>query len=318
MEAKPFASSIFTAMLLAACGGGSSSTTTNQGTLTIGITDAPADNAEQVWVRFTGITLKPAGGEQIVFPFQDPLDIDLASLTDGNSVALLNDAEVDAGAYEWIRFDVDAELDGNFEYSYVVTNDGGSMGMEDLSVPSDRMRLVTGFVVTESQNTNFMIDVDLRKWLTNPVGQDGWFLRPALRMVDMTEYGSIRGTVDPALTMDDVDEPEETQCANDAMTDAGNVVYVYEGFDVGPTDIDTTDDDDMPNVDPITTANATMDPETNGLLSYTVPFLSPGDYTVAFTCQGLNEDPEAADGLVLVGAANVEVIDGEDTFHDFE
>ena len=291
---------------VAACGSGGSPDATG-GTLSIAITDAPVDNVEKVWVRFTGMTLKPQNGQQFTITFDTPFDIDLASLDGGNTATLLNNEPVEAGRYNWIRFEVDAEFDDNFMYSYVETSIGG---MEDLAVPSDRLRLVSGFVVTVNQNTSFVIDWDLRKGLTNPVGQPGWFLRPALRIIDMTEHGSISGTVADSLTSDALNEPVETQCNNDPNDYSGNVVYVFEGA-VTPDDIRTMDDTD---VDPLTTANVRQD--INGIYRYSVAFLSPGDYTVAFTCQGLSEDPETDDELVFVSAL-VTVVDGEDTIHDF-
>jgi hypothetical protein len=291
---------------LAACGSGGSHDAAN-GTLSIAITDAPVDYVEKVWVRFTGMTLKPQNGEQFTIAFAPPLDIDLVSLDGGNTVTLLNNEPVMAGRYQWIRFDVDAEFDDNFTYSYVETSIGG---MEDLEVPSDRLRLVSGFVVTANQNTSFVIDWDLYTGLTDPVGQPGWFLRPALRIIDMTEYGSISGTVADSLTTDAVDEPIETQCNNDPNDDSGNVVYVFEG-DVMPDDITTMDDTD---IDPLTTANVQQDE--NGIYRYSVAFLSPGDYTLAFTCQGLSEVLETDDELAFV-SATVIVVDGEDTIYDF-
>jgi hypothetical protein len=293
---------------VSACGGGGGgSSDTTDGTLSIAITDAPADDALEVWVRFTGMTLKPQNGPQDPITFATPVDVDLASLTDGNTVTLLNDVRVAAGRYEWIRFEVDAEFDDNFDYSYVVTSMGGE---EDLKVPSDRLRLVSGFVVTVNQNTSFVIDWDLRKGLTNPVGLDGWFLRPALRIVDMTEYGSISGTVADSLTSDSPGEPPATQCNNDPNDDSGNVVYVFEDV-VTADDITTLDDTD---VDPLTTANVRQDD--GGIYRYSVAFLSPGEYTIAFTCQGLSEDPETDDPLLFV-SDTVTVVDGEDRVYDF-
>ena len=81
--------------------------------------------------------------------------------------------------------------------------------------------------------------------------------------------------------------------------------------DVIPDDITTMDDTD---IDPLTTANVQQDE--NGIYRYSVAFLSPGDYTLTFTCQGLSEVLETDDELAFVSAL-VTVVDGADTPHHF-
>jgi hypothetical protein len=96
-----------------------------------------------------------------------------------------------------------------------------------------------------------------------------------------TEHGSIAGTVAidqlPAL------------CNSNPNTGAGNVAYVFEGFDITPDDID-----DEP-AEPLTTADIRLDQ------TYRIAFLSPGEYTVAFTCQAADDiAPDADDPSLLV------------------
>jgi len=47
------------ATLVAACGGGSS---TSMGSLSVGITDMPVDDAERVVIAVAGLAIKPEGG----------------------------------------------------------------------------------------------------------------------------------------------------------------------------------------------------------------------------------------------------------------
>ncbi|MDF1614391.1 hypothetical protein P0N66_05450 [Desulfurivibrio alkaliphilus] len=45
------------AALLLGCSGGSGSSSDKQGTLSLGVTDAPVAEATNVWVRFSGVEL---------------------------------------------------------------------------------------------------------------------------------------------------------------------------------------------------------------------------------------------------------------------
>ena len=180
--------------------------------------------------------------------------------------------------------------------------------MVELRVPSgdqQGLRLVSGFTVTANQNSSFMIDWDLRKGLTNPVGQVGYFLRPALRITEMTRHGTIAGTVADALVLAE-------GCLNDLAEDRGNLVYVFEGAGVVPADIDGS------NNDPLTSGAVAVDSSAAGAYTYSVPCLSPGQYTVAFPCQGLSDDPAVTDaGLLFAGPHSATVVHGATTVVDF-
>lgn len=290
-----------TALFLGACGGGSSSGP-GQGTLSIQLTDAPVDGVTNVTVEFAGITVNPNDGPHIDFTFDTPVAVDLAALTEDNTEILLNGEILPAGEYNWIRLNVNADCDTVFD-SFVSVDTGGDV---ELRVPSARgLQLGNGFVITANQNTSFVIDWDLRMGLVDPQGSSCFKLRPSLRIIDMTQHGSIAGTVDPSLISDPA-------CTSDPNTEAGNVVYVYEGSDVVPDDIDDNDPE------PVTTANVRFD-SNSGNYEYMAAFLSPGPYTAAFTCQGQDdiipddENPQldADDDISFTPGMNVEVVDGQ-------
>ncbi len=294
-------------LLLLGCGGGGSgsdSITSQNGTLSLFITDAPVDNVAVVRVQFAGVTVKPQQGEPIEFLFDLPADIDLLTLTGENSMLLLNNETVPAGRFEWLELHVNAEFDNEFD-SFVMEDTGGMLELEVPSGSQSGLRLVSGFTVTANQNSSFVIDWDLLKALTRPPGQPGWLLRPALRITDMTEFGSIAGTVADGLLMDDT-------CENDLAADTGNNVYVYEGHNVGPDDIGGS------GVEPLTTAPVVLDMNTAGAYTYRVTFLSPGDYTLALNCQGANEDPEVDDDLTFLQPTNTTVVDDQESLVDFQ
>ena len=119
-----------------------------------------------------------------------------------------------------MRLAVNAEFDNVFD-SYAMKSTGEEEEIE-LRVPGGSqsgLKLVSGFTVTEDQPTHLVIDWDLRKALTDPLGQPGYHLRPALRITDMALYGTLSGTVADALVMD-------ASCTNDLVAHTGNAVYI--------------------------------------------------------------------------------------------
>jgi len=68
-------------------------------------------------------------------------------------------------------------------------------------------------------------------------------------------------------------------------------------------------------VDPVVTGIVQQDQ--NGAYTWSVTFLSPGDYTVALTCQALDDDAATDDEIVFGDSLNASVTDGRDTVVDF-
>jgi Domain of unknown function (DUF4382) len=260
----------------AACSG--SSGDGGSGTLTLSLMDAAVDHVTEVHVEITAIWLKPAGGPAVELPLTDtPITVDLLELTVDNAAILVDGALVDAGTYEWLAMDVNAEFDNVFD-SYVLTDTGG---MEEIRVPSGRVRLVSGFEVAEAQAVQFLFDWDLRQALVDPPAFDpGFILKPAFRVIDVTEYGVLRGAIAVATVTDaandcNADDPVQLDY------DIGNVVYIYTGLGVTPDDIDANDPEPLTTVDAVLNAESTH-------YEYRM-LLAPGEYTIAFTCHGGND-----------------------------
>lgn len=292
---KPLANALLVSSILglAACGGSSS----GSGRLSLSVTDAPVDNANQVVVEFTGVTIKPAEGEAVEFDFEEPKSINLLDLQGTLSESLI-DETVAAGEYSWIRLHVNADRDGKLD-SFIEFDDGNQL---ELYVPSGSqtgLKLVSGFTVPVGSNADFTIDFDLRKSITNPVGmQNAVILKPALRIVDNTVVGSIAGSIDATLVSE--------QCA-DATLDDG-AVYVYSGTDA------TTADVQGAATDPLVTALVSF---SEGNYQYEAGFLPEGSYTIAYTCDAGSDDPEQENTLSFVGTTNLDVTADTETTHNF-
>ena len=300
------ATSVFS--LVAACGGGGGSAPTepvisNQpatGIINIAITDAPVDEVSVVNVQFSAVTLKQSAGDEIEIIFDSPKDFDLLTLTGGMTAELLSDTDVPTGDYNWMRLAVNAEFDNVFD-SYAMT----PTGQVELRVPSgtkNGLKLVSGFTVTQNQSTNLVIDWDLRKALSDPVGKPGLHLRPALRVTNMAAYGTLNGTVAEALVTND-------DCSNDLAAQTGNAVYIYNGTTDTPGDVGDAEND------PFVTATVMQDGD--GVYTYEVNFLSVGEYTAAFTCQANSDDSETDDEIVFSAPQPFVIEDGVTTSVNF-
>lgn len=295
---------LFTGFLVAcSSGGGGSTSETTGATMSISLMDAPVDDVSGIYVEIAGFFIKPQGdGPAIELPMSAPtVTVNLLELTADNAAVLVDNAAISPGSYSWLEMEVNAELDGIMD-SYVMTNVGGQEDLE-VSVPSGRIRLVETFDVAVNQAVRLLFDWDARQGLINPPGRPGYILKPAFRVLEVTEFGSLSGTVDP-LTL------EDASCLNDHPSNptVGNVVYVYQGSDATPVDIDGVDPD------PIATANVELNLSSDYV--YRI-LLMPGDYTAAFTCEARNDLPESTETIEFLSPTNV-TIDGTGQVLDFE
>jgi len=284
--------------VFAGCGGSGETPAPDDATgiVNIAITDAAVDTVTEVWVEFTGVTLKPQNGDNVVVTFDTPKSINLLDLQDGKTEALLPDTRVDVGRYNWMRLGVNAEFD-NVMDTYAMLKDGSQVELRIPSGSQTGLKLVSGFTVTQNASTNLVIDWDLRKALSNPRGQPGMHLRPALRVTDMAAFGTLEGAVAEELTTAD-------GCGDDSTV--GNAIYIYNDVVEDPLDIRSAE------TDPLVTATLGAD------LAYSVSYLSAGNYTAAFTCQADADDPELEDEIVFsVVNTEVTIADGEVTRVDF-
>lgn len=311
---KPLAIAITSAIMLSACGGGSSGSG-GSSTTTFSVTDAPVDDVEAVKVTFTRIDLKAASGAEndVSITFDEPVTIEnLRDLTGNASTPILSDASIPPGDYNQLRIFVD----GGFPNS-TVTPEGGNE--TDLYIPGQQngnsngnpqfLRLVSGFTVAAGSKSDFTIDFVLRKGLTKPENQDYYLLRPAMRLVNNLEVGSISGSVSSTV----VNHPE---CL---LKEGNGAVYLY--------DEDLTTGDAMPEdyfdselatgVRPI--ASAEVGQNESGEFTFTIGFVEAREaaYSVAYTCEPANDDPGTDDEIDFTEVQSTTVTAGEESTVSF-
>jgi hypothetical protein len=283
---KLLLSSVLVACALAACRLDStdSSGPTTSGNLTINLTDAPVDDALEVVVVFTGIELQPeSGGPPITIDLPAPKSIDLLKYRNGATTNLIDGASVPAGRYLWLRLLLRAEQ--NLQSgSYIRLLDGRQFPLYIPSGSETGLKLVRGLTVAQGSITKLLIDFDLRKSLVAPPGQQpNWFLKPALRLIDELQVGTVSGTVD-------VSALAGATGATAATCKAG--VYVFTGTNATPDDMDGKSSD---GADPIVYLPVTP-AAGNNTASYSVPLLEIGAYTIAGTCQfNVDADPSVSE-----------------------
>jgi hypothetical protein len=264
---------------LAACGGGGSS---GDGRVTVSITDAPVDVAQEVWVKVTGVAFKPEGGAPEIVQNFTPRTLNLLQYQQGDAAVLLDDVPFTAGRYQWLRLIIESEP--NVRDSYVMV-DGAECELHVPSGAESGLKMNRGFSITADGSLALTIDFDLRQSLRAPPGQasgtsdactQGYLMRPTLRLVDDANVGAVSGTV----SFEAGTPPEDCMAK----------VYLFSGA-VTPDDIE--DAEVASDVDPLAVVGVTL-PEGAASGTYRAAFIPAGNYTIAFTC---TDDTEADESL---------------------
>lgn len=291
------------------CSSGSDGPST--GELSLGLTDGPVEDAEHVWVQFTGLELKLADGPPESYPFDpDSCDvyvevdetckIDLLALA-GTEQRTIFVEDLPIGDVQWVRLMVDAEL--NTMDSYIeLYDETENLVMCSLWVPSGAetgLKLVGGLTVV-SNGSRYMLDFDVARSIVQPPGlaadaeaptvaemcTENYVLKPTIRIIDETEAGSITGIIDRSVLYTLNDQSEEVLvegCRDDNLDGVVDYlsVYAFEDFADQP-DPAVLDDYDGEG-DPV--ASAIVEHDLNSQeYSYEIGYLLTGNYRLGLTC----------------------------------
>ena len=260
------------APLLAACGGGGGA---SSATMNLGITDGPVASASAVVISFTGVELQPSGGgKAVTFNFSSPKTIDLLQEQNGNEAALLSGASVPAGNYDWIRLLLNVSSNGTVANSYIEIN-GAQYPLMIPSGAQTGLKLVQGFTMTANQVADFTVDFMLQQSITAAPGQttsggtQEYIVKPALRLINNVQAGTISGTVALSTLQ------SNAACLAGSSTGSGPLpnaqVDIFSG-----------------NITPSSSLTPVVEPQislsSTGSYTYEQPFLLAGNYTVAVAC----------------------------------
>lgn len=254
--------------------------------LTLGITDGPTEDADEVVITFTGVEIKPANDVAFIVELRNPEAIDLLDLQNGERELLLDDYGLDDDNYSWVRLIVD-DSGGR---SYIRVN-GGQFPLTIPEEFEDNLQINRGFSFTNSTFADFTIDIDLRKSIYQDSKGD-YIFRPSLRVVETLASATITGSVADPLV-------DDLACIDDDLPfDAGKAVYLFQGAGASVQDIQDIIDDEPSPANPIATATVYNDQSSNEY-RFQFHYLEDGDYTAVFTCFAQNDDPITEDDLIV-------------------
>ncbi|TRX56754.1 DUF4382 domain-containing protein [Thalassomonas sp. M1454] len=300
-------------VLLMGCDDDDKSSNTTE--FNLSVSDAPVDNASEVVVCFSEITLKKGGDETLLtlkedtaslyecldedeMPIPNTLAVNLLAAQGSQSIQISEGIEIEVGEYA-MRVAVP-----NGSGSYVMTDEDGDMVDEKIliEVPSEELKF-SKFTVTQGGSANFTLEFDLRKSMTNPVGKDTYTLKPnGVRLIDNNEAGHIAGTVQEAL-----------------LCEGSTFVYLYEGVELNENNLGDmyyhpeTGAYQGEGVEPLASAEVIAEVQMDG--SYEIGFVNTGEYTLGLTCS--QDDSEMADVLEFSQIIETEVVEKQTAQADF-
>lgn len=291
---------------LAACGGsGSSSSSTEQANtsaiFSLGLSDAPVDEAEAVYIELDSIKLTNTDQSQgkqetIIEKFTDTtgaevetVQVNLLDFQGSSQIKIVDEAqniELVNGTYEMELTVIDAG-------SYVLLDNDATQ--HAIKVPSSRLRLGEFTVNDEAVQVNdipaYTVEFDLRQSLVlrgNLNNNNGFIIKPhGVRIVSLS--GNIEGSVSANLT--NLGECTVYLYGAD-VTEYGDVFDINDESFVAP-ELEITASA------PLASTKVSVDG------TYSIGFVPTGSYQTALTCGTDIDNNIQFDGLTIPSAADI-------------
>lgn len=253
-----------------------------QGQVTMDLaTELPANpNITQVNAFLRGLEFTTSSGSTKTMEFSASEQLNLINLASDNGVLRLFTSEnLSEGNYTGVRLLFDAD---RVDDAFVSTGAGTQFPLN--IAEGDYASLTFNVESNKSSSDSFTLVLDLRQSLSFNTSDAEYTLTPALRAVETSEMSRIDGDV------------SVTCPAGESL--ARGAVYLFQGRDVTPDDIDGS------GVEPF--ATAPIFTSNNGtVFFYSLRYLPEGDYTLAVTCNGNDDDPLTNEDLRFRNVINV-------------
>lgn len=178
---------------------------TVKGSLSVNITDAPIDQAGVTGAFITVTEIKVDG--KTFSGFEGPKTFNLLELQNGNTLNL-GKQDVAANTYSTLTLvlDIDKDASGTGPGCYVTKTGGTKEKLELAGKSTASLDLKpSDFIITESGQTEMVIDFDLRKAVNQKDGDFAFVteneLKAALRAENKVKTGTIKGKIDNFATL---------------------------------------------------------------------------------------------------------------------
>lgn len=254
-------------------------------------TELPADpDITQVATNIRGLEFRTSSGGSETMEFRTSEQANLIDLADDNGVLrLFTSEQLSDGNYTGVRLLFDEDRANDAFVSIATT--GTAVREFPLNLAAaDFASLSFNIEDNERSSDSFTLVLDLRKSLSFDGNSDEFTLTPSLRTVVTSQMSSMGGTVSVGCGIGD--------------SLARGAVYLFQGRDVTPDDIDGT------GVEPFATAPIFTSSQGNSFF-YTLRYLPAGQYTLAVTCRGNDDEPTTSEDLAFRNVINVSLNDRE-------
>lgn len=298
--------SILTCLTLSivSCGGSDSPSTEQPNApaiFSLGLSDAPVDDAEAVYIELDSIKLTNTDESQgkqetVIETFTDTagveretVQVNLLDFQGSSQIKIVDEAQniqLVNGIYEMELTVIDAG-------SYVLLDNDATQ--HSIKVPSSRLRLgeftVNDDAVQVNDTPAYTVEFDLRQSLVlrgNINNNNGFIIKPhGVRIVSLS--GSIEGSVSTNFT-------NLGECT----------VYLYGADVIEYGDVFDINDESYVAPEQVITASAplaTTKVSVEG--TYSIGFVQTGNYQTALTCGTDTDDNIQFDGLTIPSAADI-------------
>lgn len=253
----------------------------NQGRLSLGVTAAPTDKADNVYLSITRIDLQDARGDWQRFDLNPPQLVNLLpeqelgqNRYDRHSALLLDGVQLGSGKYQQIQLFVDA-LPDTADQSYVMAPESG--GRFDIEIQKvitlDLISLDQSFDMPRNGPLRQTIVFDLHRGLTDlrtdSNAREYFQLKPSgnMRLVEDDKSGSISGAISSDLIAS----------SNCFPPTHNGYVYIFEDEDMKQGEV------------PLSSLSVTN--ITGWEDGFQAHFLPEGRYTLALFCEAEDDEP---------------------------
>jgi hypothetical protein len=250
-------------------------------------TEQPADpTIATVVADVRGLEFRTSGGGTETLEFTDSQQLDFMTYDDdADALRMFTSEELPEGTYTGVRLLLDED---RADEAFVTVSDGSDFPMN--LAAGNYASIDLEFEDNESNSEAITLLLDLRQSLSFDDDNDEYTFTPVLRAMNTEDISRIEGNV--AVT-----------CPTGDSLSQG-AVYLFQGNDVTPDDIDGT------GVEPFATAPI-FPGQNNTSFFYALRVLPAGDYTLAVTCIGNDDDAATNEDLEFRNIVNVDLDDNE-------